>query len=117
MSDHKVTESIVNAGFQRSATISCSCGLSIDIANIRKLSLSVARRQLEGMHKNLTPKKDRKILMDAGGSLPKPKKPTDDPTIQESEDAWNEAEKHDNDMTPGEIVLDNEDDNKGTKEE
>lgn len=65
MIEHKVTEHIVNAGFQRSATLSCSCGLSIDVANIRKLPLSAARRQLEGMHKNLKAevreKTDRKI--------------------------------------------------------
>jgi len=61
MSEHKVTEFVLNAGLQRSALVSCVCGLKIEVADIRKLSLSVARKQLEGMHKNLKPKKDRKI--------------------------------------------------------
>lgn len=59
MIEHKVTEHILNAGLQRSATISCSCGLSVEIANIRKLPLSAGRKQLDGMHKNLVPKKEK----------------------------------------------------------
>lgn len=93
MSDHKVTEHILNAGLQRSATISCSCGLSVEIANIRKLSLRAGRKQLDGMHKNLTPK-----------NSPKPKK---EKTTEKQKPLYNYVDE----------PRDADEDNKGTKEE
>jgi len=64
MNDHTVTENIVQAGFKRSATISCSCGLLIEIADLRKTSLSVVRKRLKEMHENKQkPKTGRKIVL------------------------------------------------------
>ncbi len=63
MNDHKVTENLMQRNATTSATLTCSCGLSIDIANLSKTPLKAARAQLAGMHENLKPE-----------NSPKPKK-------------------------------------------
>jgi len=99
MSEHKVTESILNAGLQRSALISCSCGLFIDVANIRKLPLSVARRQLAGMHENLVPenspepkkKKSKKYQPVVETEPVKDKEPEQEPNEDWPDEDWDKS--------------------------
>lgn len=44
MSEHKVTENIIQSGNTRTIQFSCSCGASTDIIDLTKTTLSTARK-------------------------------------------------------------------------
>ena len=74
MSEHKVTENLVQRNAETSATLSCSCGLSVE-GSLRRKPLRALRAELTSLHEAGREKTERKILVDAGGSLPKPNMP------------------------------------------
>ena len=70
MSEHKVTENLKQEGTRNSGELVCSCGLSANITHNKRTSLTIAKARLKKLHEAPTrKKKDRKILMDAGGSV------------------------------------------------
>jgi len=85
MSEHKVTENLVQRNAVTTATLTCSCGLSVE-GSLRRKPLRALRVELARLHE-ASP-------ADNGGEVcgPKTKNPDSD----------------DQDMTPGETVMDAE---------
>ncbi len=72
MSNHTVTENLVQRNGVTTATVTCSCGKSVE-GSLRRKPLRALRVELTRLHEAGREKTDRKVLLDNRGAVTKPK--------------------------------------------